>query len=433
MPSLCLFGAQWGDEGKGKIIDGLAPDFDWVVRYQGGANAGHTVVVEGERYVLHLIPSGVLHPGKRNVIANGVALDPFQLLDEIDALRERGVDVGPDNLRVSARAHVILDHHKGFDLLAERLRGARKIGTTGRGIGPAYADKAARSGLRVCDLLDAASLRARIEPALAEKNAIRSALGDEEPLDPVQQLERYAGVAERLAPFVCDAGHELREANARGERILFEAAQGAMLDIDHGTFPYVTSSNTGVDGIAAGVGFPPRAIDRAIGIAKAYCTRVGEGPFPTEDLGPDGERIRELGHEFGATTGRPRRCGWLDAVALRYALAWNGADGLVLTNLDVLSGFERLRVGVAYRVAGERTERFPAELAHLDGIEVEYAERPGWHADLTGARRFEDLPSEARTYVRYLEHLLGVPIVLISVGPGRDQVIPCGELAPRRG
>ncbi len=423
MPSLCLFGAQWGDEGKGKIIDGLAPDFDVVVRYQGGANAGHTVVAGGEKYVLHLIPSGVLHEGKRNVIAGGVAVDPFQLLDEIRELRERGVSIEPANLRVSARAHLILDHHKGFDLLAEKLRGEAKIGTTGRGIGPAYADKASRSGLRMGDLLDAARFESRLTPALVEKNEIRAALGGEAPLDVKAQLDRYSALRDELAPFVCDTGAEVRDAYANGERVLFEAAQGAMLDLDHGTYPFVTSSSTAVNGIPAGVGFPARHLDRAWGIAKAYCTRVGEGPFPTEQHGEVGERIRELGHEYGATTGRPRRCGWLDAVALGYALEWNGADGLVLTNLDVLSGFGRIGVGVAYRIDGRRVERFPAEMASLDGVEVEVTELEGWNEDITGARTFEELPAAARAYVEWLEKRLGVPLVMLSVGPGREQVI----------
>lgn len=422
MPSLCLFGAQWGDEGKGKIIDHLARDVDYVVRYQGGANAGHTIVIDGAKFVLHLIPSGVLHEGRINVIGGGVALDPMALVKELDGLAAENIHVGPDNLRISARAHVIFDYHRGWDALAERLRGVQKIGTTGRGIGPAYADKAARSGLRVADLLDERRLRAALEGNLAEKNVLREAAG-ESALDVDQLVQGCRALAERLAPFVGDVGSELRDAYAAGKSILFEAAQGAMLDIDHGTYPFVTSSNTGVGGIPNGAGFPPQHLDRALGIAKAYCTRVGEGPFPTEDTGSVGERLREAGHEYGATTGRPRRCGWLDMVALRYALELNGAEGWVLTNLDVLTGFEKIPVGMAYSRRGERLERYPAHWPDLEGIEVEYRELPGWEEDLRAARRFEDLPAAAQAYVTFLEEASGRPIRMISVGPGRDEVI----------
>lgn len=426
MPSLCLFGAQWGDEGKGKIIDHLAGGVDYVVRYQGGSNAGHTVIVGGVKYVLHLIPSGILHPGRINVIGNGVALDPIKLVEEIEGLRARGVKVEPSNLRISARAHVIFDHHRGFDVLAEKLRGADKIGTTGRGIGPAYADKAARSGLRVADLLDEHVLASRLAAALREKNAIRHTLGGEEAFDERSQLVRNRELGRFLAPFVGDTGAELRRGYAAGKSILFEAAQGAMLDIDHGTYPYVTSSNTGVGGIATGTGVPPRSIDRAVGIAKAYCTRVGEGPFPSEDNGPDGERLRTVGREFGATTGRPRRCGWMDTVALRYALDVNGAAGLVLTKLDGLSGFATIPVAVAYRFRGARVTEYPADAATLDGLEVEYDRRPGWSEDISSVRRFEDLPRAAQDYVRFVEKEIGVPILMVSVGPDREQVIPRG-------
>lgn len=432
MPSLCLFGAQWGDEGKGKIIDHLAGDVDYVVRYQGGSNAGHTVITGGEKHVLHLIPSGILHKGRVNVIGNGVALDPAKLVEEIEGLRARGVEVGPANLRVSARAHVIFEHHRGFDALTERLRGADKIGTTGRGIGPAYADKAARSGLRVADLLDPQILGPRLIAALREKNAIRQGLGGEQAFDEAEQIERYTELGRYLAPFVFDVGVELRQAYKAGKSVLFEAAQGSMLDIDHGTYPFVTSSNTGVGGISTGAGVPPTMIDRAVGIAKAYCTRVGEGPFPSEDTGPRGDRLREVGGEYGATTGRPRRCGWLDVVALRYALDLNGADGLVLTKLDGLSGLDRVPVVVAYRIGGERHTEYPAAAATLDGLEVELEDRPGWTEDITGVRRFEDLPTAAQNYVEFVEEALGVPIVMVSIGPDREQVIPRGLTAPAR-
>jgi adenylosuccinate synthase len=424
MPALSVFGAQWGDEGKGKIIDRMAREADVVVRYQGGANAGHTVVVGGEKYVLHLIPSGILHPGKLNVIGNGVAVDPLKFLEEIEGLRARGVQVGGANLRLSASAHVIFEHHRRIDQAAERWRGVGRIGTTGRGIGPCYADKAARTGLRVSDLLEPERCRSRLGAALAEKNALITAVHGEAPLDLESQLERYTTLAERLRPFVGDAAAQVRKAWRAGQVVLFEGAQGAMLDIDHGTYPFVTSSNTGVDGIPAGAGFPARWIARAIGIAKAYCTRVGEGPFPSEELGPLGARIREQGHEYGATTGRPRRCGWLDVPQLRYALELNGADSWIMTNLDVLSGFERIRVGVGYRTGSQRWSEYPAELATIEGLEVQYEERTGWREDLTGVRRFEDLPAAARAYVEWVEAQVGVPIVMLSVGPERDQIIP---------
>ncbi len=423
MPSLCVFGAQWGDEGKGKIIDHLAADVTHVVRYQGGSNAGHTVVVGAEKYVLHLVPSGVLHPGKVNVIANGVAVDPLLLLEEIDGLIARGVAVSSANLRLSARAHVILQHHRRLDALAERWRGEGRIGTTGRGIGPCYADKAARVGLRVCDLLDPARLESGLRVALAEKNALIQSVHGDTPLDLGEQLDLYGRLAERLSSFVGDTGAELRDAHRAGAAILFEAAQGVMLDVDHGTYPYVTSSNTGVDGIPAGVGFPPQWIGRAVGIAKAYCTRVGEGPFPSEEHGPRGAELREAGNEYGATTGRPRRCGWLDVVALRYALELNGATSWIMTNLDVLSGLGDVPVAVAYRREGRRFETFPAELSSLDAVEVEYEHRPGWTEDLTGIRRFEDLPRAARNYVEWVEASVRVPIETLSIGPRRDQVI----------
>lgn len=423
MSSICVFGAQWGDEGKGKIIDHLASEVDVVVRYQGGSNAGHTVVADGVKYVLHLIPSGVLHPGRLNVIAGGVALDPLQLLTEIDELHAAGVHVGPDNLRLSARAHVIFEHHLGLDKLAEGLRGDRRIGTTGRGIGPAYADKAARSGLRVCDLLDREHFPARLEAALREKNALRTQVFGEPPLDIAAQIERYVTVADRIEPLVCDTGALLREADAAGRRILFEAAQGTMLDLDHGTYPFVTSSSTGVGGIAPGTGFPPQRLSEALGIAKAYCTRVGEGPFPTELAGSAGDELRERGHEYGATTGRPRRCGWLDAVALRYALELNGATGWVLTNLDVLSGLGDVSAGTAYRLAGETHRQFPGQLADLGRVEAVYERRPGWNEDITGARTYADLPENAQRYVEWLEEVVGSPVRMISVGPGREQVV----------
>ena len=430
MSTLSVFGSQWGDEGKGKIIDLLARDADVVVRYQGGANAGHTVVVGDEKYVLHLLPSGILHDGKINLIGNGVAIDPVVLLREIDELAERGHHVGPDRLRISALAHTILDVHRRIDNASERWRGSGRIGTTGRGIGPAYADKASRTGLRIADLIDPERLRERLTASLAEKNALLERVHEAEPFDLEETFAVAAEVGARLRPFVADAGRELREHWKAGKQILFEGAQGAMLDIDHGTYPFVTSSNTGVGGIATGAGFPPSGIERAYGVAKAYCTRVGEGPFPSELDGPVAERLRELGNEYGATTGRPRRCGWFDAVAVRYALELNGATGLVMTNLDVLSGFDEVHVATGYRHEGASLDHYPAELADVSRLEPCFEAHPGWREDITGVRSFEELPQAARDYVQWVESLIGIPIVMLSVGPEREQVIPRADLVP---
>jgi adenylosuccinate synthase len=427
MPSVCVFGAQWGDEGKGKIIDRMARDAEVVVRYQGGANAGHTVVVGGQKYVLHLVPSGILHAGKINMIGAGVAVDPLALLGEIDELAVRGVAIGSGNLRVAANAHVIFEHHKRIDQAGERWRGEGRIGTTGRGIGPCYADKASRTGLRVAELLDPARCRERLRAALAEKNAVLTQVHGEAPLDLESSLARYSSLGQRLRVHVGDTGAELRALWREGRRILFEGAQGAMLDLDHGTYPYVTSSNTGANGVASGAGVPPRAVERVIGIAKAYCTRVGEGPFPSEEKGELGAKIREQGNEYGATTGRPRRCGWLDLVALRYALDLSGADGWIMTNLDVLSGFDGVQVATGYRVGGQVQREFTSDLPALESLEVEWKRFPGWREPIDHVRRFEDLPEATRRYVEWVERESGVPIVMLSVGPERDQIIPRGE------
>lgn len=423
MPATSVFGAQWGDEGKGKLIDLLAKDADMVVRYQGGANAGHTVVVADAKYVLHLIPSGILNPGKVNVIGNGVAVDPLKFLEEVEGLRARGIAVDGTNLRLSAQAHVIFEHHRRIDGLSERWRGDGRIGTTGRGIGPCYADKAARTGLRIVDLLDPDHCRVRLRAALAEKNALIERVHGEVPLDLAEQVERYVALGAKLAPFVGDTGREVREAYKAGRRILFEGAQGAMLDIDAGTYPYVTSSNTGANGISAGALVPPRWIDHVIGIVKAYCTRVGEGPFPTELKDAMGDRIREQGNEYGSTTGRPRRCGWFDAVAVRHALEISGAEELIVTNLDVLSGFEEIRAAEAYEAAGRRVPDWPAELAAFDELQPVYTRHAGWSEDITGVRRFEDLPKAARDYIAWLESACRAKVAMVSVGPERDQII----------
>lgn len=427
MPSLSVFGAQWGDEGKGKIIDLLSDRVDVVVRYQGGANAGHTVVVDGEKWVLHLIPSGILHQGKVNVIGCGVAVDPVTLLGEIDGLRARGVDVTPERLRVSAGAHVIFEQHKRIDALNERWKGSGRIGTTGRGIGPAYADKASRTGLRVADLLDRDRCAARLRANLAEKNALIARVHEEPPLPTDELVDRYQALGDRLRPFVGDTGAELRAAERAGKRILFEGAQGIMLDIDHGTYPFVTSSNTGPGGIPSGAGVPPRMIGHAVGIAKAYCTRVGEGPFPSELAGDAAERLRAAGHEYGTTTGRPRRAGNFDAVQVRYGLELAGAASWIMTKLDVLSGLGDLEVVTGYAVGDERFDDYPAHLAAIDDVVTTSETLPGWTEDISGARAFEDLPETARAYVRRVEEIVGVPICMVSVGAERDAVL---ELAP---
>lgn len=423
MPSLSVFGAQWGDEGKGKIIDLLSDRVYVVVRYQGGANAGHTVVVDGVKWVLHLIPSGILHAGKVNVIASGVAIDPIKLLEEIDGLVERGVQVGPDRLRIAANAHVIFEQHKRIDGLSERWKGDGRIGTTGRGIGPAYSDKASRTGLRICDLLDPERCAERLRANLAEKNAVIESVHGEEPLAVEELVQRYIEVGARLRPFVADTGAELRRAHREGKRILFEGAQGIMLDIDHGTYPFVTSSNTGPGGIPSGAGVPPQAVGRSIGIAKAYCTRVGEGPFPSEMSGEPADRLRAAGHEYGTTTGRPRRAGHFDAVAVRYCLDLAGAAGWIMTKLDVLSGLGDLDVVTGYRIDGEVHEEYPAHLPTLDGVELVTETLSGWTEDASAARSFDELPEAARRYVSRVEELVATPIVMLSVGAERDAVI----------
>ncbi|MFT6109737.1 MAG: adenylosuccinate synthase, partial [Planctomycetota bacterium] len=392
-------GAQWGDEGKGKIIDLLSDRVDIVVRYQGGANAGHTVVVDGEKWVLHLIPSGILHEGKLNIIGTGVAIDPVKFLGELDGLKERGVHIGPDRLKIAANAHVIFEQHKHIDGLSERWKGSGRIGTTGRGIGPAYADKAARTGLRISDLLDPVRCAERLRAEL---------------------VDRYSGLGARLRPFVADTGSILRKAFRDGRRILFEGAQGIMLDIDHGTYPFVTSSNTGPNGICAGAGVPPQMVGRPIGIAKAYCTRVGEGPFPSEMMEEaEAERLRAAGNEYGATTGRPRRVGFFDAVAVRYGLELCGAEGWIMTKLDVLAGLGDLEIVTSYRHEGETYAEYPAHLASLDGLETVTESIPGWTEDISGCRTYDALPEGARKYVERIEELIGVPIVLVSVGADR--------------
>lgn len=423
MPAAVVIGAQWGDEGKGKVVDILAADADVIVRYQGGNNAGHTLVVDGQKTVLHLVPSGVLHEGKVCVIGNGVVVDPKILAGEIDALRARGFLRDDSLLRISDRAHVILPHHRAIDQARERLRGEGRIGTTGRGIGPTYEDKMARVGIRFADLVDPEVFEQALAATLREKNLyLREILGAEA-LDLDHTLAEYRALAERFAPHVGDTATFLHDALAAGRRVLFEGGQGTMLDIDHGTYPYVTSSNTTAGGVCTGSGVAPRQIDTVVGIAKAYTTRVGSGPFPTELHGDLGERLRKDGDEYGATTGRPRRCGWFDAVVVRHAVRLNGMDGLALTKLDVLTGVDPIRVCVAYEHRGRRIDAFPASLAVLRDVTPVYEDLPGWTEPITGARSIADLPASARAYVQRLEALTGVPALMVSVGAGREQTI----------
>ena len=420
-----LIGAQWGDEGKGRVVDTMGADVDVFVRYQGGANAGHTVIANGQKVVFHLLPSGMLYPGKLCILGNGLVLDPEQFLNETAELYERGQDRA--RLVVSPHAHVVMPYHKVLDRAQEAARGkGRRIGTTGRGIGPCYVDKYARVGLRVEDLLDADLLRERLVPLMEEKNRLLTRLYNEKPIpfDEVYGPAREWGKA--LAPYVGDVVRLLREAVDEGRHVLLEGAQAVLLDIDHGTYPYVTSSSTSAAGAFTGTGLAPRDLTRVIAVVKAYTTRVGEGPMPTEEPGEIGERLRNAGGEFGATTGRPRRCGWLDMVGLQYSMALNGVDVVALTKLDVLSGMPEVKVCTGYEYNGRRLEGFPASPHILDEVVPIYETLPGWRGDISGCTSFDSLPREARGYVEYIEKGLGVPVKLIGVGQERSQTIDRG-------
>jgi adenylosuccinate synthase len=416
--NIAVLGAQWGDEGKGKIVDLLTPNFSIVARYQGGHNAGHTVYANGRKFVLRLLPSGILHEGIVCVIGNGVVVDPLALFAEIDEIAKAGIEVGT-RLRISDRAHLILPYHRELDLLSEARRGERKIGTTSRGIGPAYEDKIARRGVRVGDLANPGSLAEAIEHNVAARNRI---IGDST-MDARQLLDDLARAWERMKPWVTDVSVLLDRARAEGRAIMFEGAQGTLLDIDHGTYPYVTSSNATIGGVCTGLGVGPRAIDGVLGVAKAYTTRVGEGPLPTELTGELGDRLRESGQEFGAVTGRPRRCGWYDAVAVRYAVRVNGLTALALTKLDVLDGLPELQVCTAYRCRGTMLTEMPGDLAQLAACEPIYETVPGWRLPTAGARSYADLPREAQRYVARLEAITGVPAAIISTGSAREDTI----------
>lgn len=417
-----IVGCQWGDEGKGKIVDVLAEDVDIVARYQGGANAGHTVKVGEELFVLHQIPSGILHDGKRCLLGNGVVLDIVQFFQEYDALVARGIELD-GHVGVSLRAQLLLPYHRLLDQASESSA-AEKIGTTGRGIGPAYEDKAGRRGVRVADLGNAERLAKRVGEARERTRRRLELLGAKGPADLDRAIDEALALGPRLLDIACDPGLEITTALRAGRRVLLEGAQGTALDLDHGTYPFVTSSNTTAAAAATGTGIGPTWIDAVVGVVKAYTTRVGEGPLPTA-LDPDmDEKVRQLGGEFGATTGRPRRCGWFDVLAMRYSLELNGADGWIMTNLDVLDSFDEIKVATAYEVGGQMHREWPGAHVDLADVKVHMEGARGWKTDITAVRRYEDLPALTRKYVEWVEKLVGVPIVMLSVGPDRDQVIP---------
>ena len=429
MPAIVLVGAQWGDEGKGKATDLLGSEIDYVVKFNGGNNAGHTVVIGDQKYALHLLPSGILSPGCTPVIANGVVIDLGVLIEELDALEARGVDTS--RLRISANAHVIPAYNRVLDKVTERFLGKRRIGTTGRGIGPTYADKMNRIGVRVQDLYDTSILRQKVEAALQVKNQLLLKIYNRRAIETDEVMEELLRHAERIRPMVTDTVLELGQALDRGETVLFEAGQATLLDVDHGTYPFVTSSNATAGGACTGSGVPPTRIERVIGVFKAYTTRVGEGPFPTELDDEFGQRLRDIGAEYGTTTGRPRRCGWADVVIGRYAQRVNGITDFVITKLDVLTGLETIPVCVAYDVQGERFDEMPVNQSDFHHARPVYEELPGWSEDITGCRSFDELPQAAQRYVERLEELMGARVSVIGVGPGRDEVVVRHDLLGR--
>jgi adenylosuccinate synthase len=419
MSTVIVVGSQWGDEGKGKITDFLAAQADVIVRYQGGTNAGHTLTVGGEVFKLHLVPSGILYPEKLCIIGNGVVVDPPALLKEMNTLKERGID--PANMRISDRAHLVMPYHRLLDELEEKSRGKGKIGTTLRGIGPAYMDKVTRMGMRMGDLLDEEELREKISILLEQKNILFMKIYNTVPFDAGQMFEEYQGYAQELAPFVTDTSVLLDEAVRQDRKILFEGAQGTMLDLDHGTYPYVTSSSPSAGGACTGSGVGPTRIGKVLGVVKAYTTRVGDGPFPSELKDAIGDRIRETGREYGTTTGRPRRIGWLDTVVLRYSCRINGLSHLALTLLDVLTGLETVNICTSYILRGTVIDHIPASLRALTECEPVFEEMPGWEEDLAAIEDFSDFPTAAKNYIGRISELTGVPVAIVSVGPGRRQ------------
>ncbi len=428
MANTVVVGAQWGDEGKGKIIDILSREADYVVRYQGGNNAGHTVVIGNDEFILHLIPSGILHKGKVCVIGNGVVVDPEALINEIETLRAKGVYVD-DNLKVSDQVHLIFPYHKEMDNLSERKK---KIGTTGRGIGPCYTDKIARCGIRLADLLDDGLFRKKLKENLEAKNEIMRKLYDHEEFSFEEIYGKFAQYRKKIAKYACNTTKILNEAVKKKKRLLLEGAQGTLLDIDHGTYPYVTSSNATAGGACTGTGLGPSKIDKVIGVVKAYTTRVGEGPFPTE-FGPDlMEKIRRKGKEYGATTGRPRRCGWFDSLIVRHSALVNSLDSIVVTKLDVLDELKTVRIAVAYKYKGKTYKDFPANIEMLWDVEPVYEEHPGWGEDTSRVDSFSNLPTNAKKYLKRLESLIGIKIELVSVGSRREQVFKMGGKKKKR-
>ncbi|MEH2287041.1 adenylosuccinate synthase [Nostoc sp.] len=421
MANVIVIGAQWGDEGKGKITDLLSRSADVVVRYQGGVNAGHTIVVKSQTFKLHLIPSGILYPNTDCIIGCGTVIDPQILIAELDQLKE--LNISTDHLLISETAHVTMPYHRLIDQASEERRGSYKIGTTGRGIGPTYADKSERIGIRVLDLMNPDGLREQLEWTINYKNVILEKLYNLPPLDPQEVIEQYLGYAERLRPYVVDTSLKISDAIWRRRNILFEGAQGTLLDLDHGTYPYVTSSNPVAGGACVGTGVGPTMIDRVIGVSKAYTTRVGEGPFPTELDGKLGELLCDRGAEFGTTTGRKRRCGWFDAVIGRYAVRINGMDCMALTKLDVLDELEEIKVCVAYNIDGQRSEHFPTSSRQFARCRPIYKTLPGWKVSTTDCRALEDLPQAALDYLKFLAELMEVPIAIVSLGASRDQTI----------
>lgn len=422
MSSVVVIGAQWGDEGKGRVIDLLAEQAEIVVRHQGGNNAGHTVAVGDKQYKLHLVPSGVLHPGTLCLIGNGVVLDPKSLVEELAYLEREGIST--ENLKISNRAHIVMPYHRRLDELSEEMRSeGEKIGTTKRGIGPAYMDKAARLGIRVVDLMDPEEFDRRLRINLAEKNHLLERVYGVEGFSFAELKEEFLALADRLRPYVADTSQILYEGAKAGKKILFEGAQGTLLDIDHGTYPYVTSSHPVAGGVCIGAGIGPTMIDKVIGVAKAYTTRVGMGPFPTELHDEIGQQIREKGHEYGTTTGRPRRCGWFDAVIVRYAVRVNGLTSLAVTRLDTLGGFATVKICTGYRYRGEVIREFPASLKVLAECEPIYEELPGWPADISHIRCYEDLPPNLRNYLQRIEELCETKVSIASIGPERSQAV----------
>ena len=421
MTATIVVGAQWGDEGKGRVVDYFAETADYVVRFQGGNNAGHTIVVGDEKLALSLIPSGILYPDCTPVIASGTVIDPAVLLAEMDMVAEKGLD--PSRVKVSSNAHLIMPYHRKLDAVIERYLGTNQIGTTKKGIGPAYTDKYSRFGIRVQDLFDPKIFAKKVEAALEEKNKILPRVYNTLPMEPEEIIEEYLRYAERLQPHMADTSLLLHEAIEAGEEVLFEGAQGTLLDVDHGTYPFVTSSNPTAGGGVVGSGIGPKAIDEIVGVAKAYISRVGTGPFPTELHDEVGDTMIELGGEYGTVTGRRRRCGWLDLLALRYAVRVNSLTRIFLTKMDILSAFDTIKVATGYRTGDDSYDHFPAQQSVLYNCEPEYVELEGWREDITGVRRFQDLPKEARAYIEYIQEAVEAPIGWVSVGPERSQLV----------